>query len=317
MSKFTSTHMDLYNALCTLHDTINKDHTFTSITINKNVKCKPHYDKRNNGLTMIIGLGDYTGGELVILNDSHDDIIDIKCKPHYFNGYLNKHYNNSWTGTRYTLMYYAIRGRMPIIHRPDDIKIVREVYYGNGYHINNEHITFGIEKGDHWIDIGANIGCFAKKCIDNGATVMAYEPDIDNYNVLIKNIDANCADQKAVLCKGAKVQLLKSPYPYSHRVRAMDMGDGIAVSFNDIKKEDCCVKMDIEGSELDILDNCDFTGIRKLVFAYHINCDSSKSNFLRRIDRLHTWFRTIYYGRLPDTEKLNFFPNEIIVYCKI
>jgi len=34
---------------------------------------------------MIIGLGDYTGGELVVNGEE----IDIKHKPYYFNGYLH------------------------------------------------------------------------------------------------------------------------------------------------------------------------------------------------------------------------------------
>ena len=41
------------------------DHIFTGVMVNKNFKCPPHKDNGNEGPVVIIGLGDYVGGELV------------------------------------------------------------------------------------------------------------------------------------------------------------------------------------------------------------------------------------------------------------
>ena len=73
------------------------------------------------------------------------------------------------------------------------------------------------------------------------------------------------------------------------------------------------VKMDIEGGELAIIDNCDFSGIRKMVIAYHTNVDRSVDNFNRRMARLSRWF-LISHQKVKGTY-FNMFPNEIIVYC--
>merc|ERR1719313_762251 len=42
---------------------------FSSIQLNMNVKAKPHVDPHNLGPSMIIGLGNYRGGELFV----HDE----------------------------------------------------------------------------------------------------------------------------------------------------------------------------------------------------------------------------------------------------
>ena len=316
LSKFTERHPELYSALCKLHDAIDPDHKFCSITVNKNVLCKPHKDRRNDGVTMIVGIGDYIGGELVI-----DDLrVDIKYKPYYFNGSLHTHYNLPWTGDRWSIMYYGLRGDLKISHRPEDVPIVREVYFGNQYH--NSKIGFGIERGDRWIDIGANIGCFAKRCIDNGATVRCYEPDEENFKILLKNVDATryMCYMCAVMSRDGFGTLKKGSRPYFHTVE-MDAeydgcGDLPVISMASIIDDGICIKMDIEGGEMAILDDTsiDYSGVRKMVFAYHTNIDGRRCEFERRMENLKKYF-TVYHQDVSKYEKFNFFPNEIIVYC--
>jgi hypothetical protein len=79
-----------------------KSFEYTTVTLNKNFKCLPHYDSKNIGDSYIIGLGDYTGGELNINGVKHD----IKNKWLKFNGSKNKHWVERFTGDRYTLVYY-------------------------------------------------------------------------------------------------------------------------------------------------------------------------------------------------------------------
>jgi hypothetical protein len=76
-SNFTESQPELWQALQELAEFLNPDHRYTSVTINHNVLCLPHRDKRNDGTTLIIGLGDYTGGQIVI-EGSEIDIHHIK-----------------------------------------------------------------------------------------------------------------------------------------------------------------------------------------------------------------------------------------------
>jgi len=76
--------------------------------------------------------------------------------------------------------------------------------------------------------------------------------------------------------------------------------------------------MDIEGAELPLLDSCDFTGLKKMVVAYHVNYAPDPNELLRRIERLKTFFQKVQHKRLPKPEAMinkRVFPNEIMLYC--
>lgn len=304
-SKFTEEHPDLWEAVQELAEYLDPDHRYTSATINHNVLCKPHKDARNDGTTMIIGLGNYTGGELCIDGEE----IDINHKPYYFNGWLHEHYNKPHSGDRWSLMFYSLRRSWDIHHREEDLPIIREVYHGNQYH--KKDIGFGIEKDELWLDIGAHIGCFTKKCQYYGAKTRSYEPCPENFEYLAKNSSEQCYNV-AVGVDEREVHLKPGTYHYFNKVT-----DGVGtkqVAFQDILEPGCCVKMDIEGSEIPILDHCDFSGIKKMVFAYHINCDRSRANFLKRMERLRKWFKIVEHQPIKQ-EHMDFFPNEVMVYC--
>lgn len=84
------------------------DFEYTSIQVNKNVKCGKHIDRYNKKDSAIIGLGDYSDGELRIYDkkDNYED-INIKNKFHIFNG-SNYHETLDWTGTRYSVVYFSL-----------------------------------------------------------------------------------------------------------------------------------------------------------------------------------------------------------------
>jgi hypothetical protein len=112
LSKFTIDNPILYEKIKLLGKYYNFN--FTSIQINKNFKCDRHKDSINMGESMIIGLGDYKGGELCIESiiqleqDNEIKKINIKNKPYYFNGSQYFHWVNDFEGTRYTLVYFNI-----------------------------------------------------------------------------------------------------------------------------------------------------------------------------------------------------------------
>jgi len=309
-SKFTELHMDLWRALLDMAVELDPTHQFSTVTINHNVLCLPHKDVRNDGTTMIVGLGDYTGGELVVEGKT----IDINHRPYWFNGYLHEHYNTAHDGDRWSVMFYSCKKTWDIIHRAEDVPIIREVYHGNQYH--NAKIGFGIEKGEHWLDLGAHIGCFSKKAEYYGATVEAVEPNPKNYELLRHNISGDCypvavgVETKMVGFKPGSKHYFGQIVP-----QALEHGlDIVQIDLRELISPDCCLKMDIEGSEIAILDTVDFTGVKKMVFAYHIFKDRSRTNFLRRIERLKQWFSVVYHQEIKR-EEMDFFPNEIIVFC--
>lgn len=80
-----------------------------NITLNKNLKCLPHYDNKNTGDSVIIGLGDYTGGRLILHHSENDlEYIDIHNKPFVFNGSNIKHSTEEFEGERYSVIYYNV-----------------------------------------------------------------------------------------------------------------------------------------------------------------------------------------------------------------
>jgi len=73
-----------------------------------------------------------------------------------------------------------------------------------------EHI-WNICKGLTILDIGGNIGAFAYTAFEYGAKeVISYEPDIDNFNLLVKNSKGICVN-KAITEHGGKVKFYINP----------------------------------------------------------------------------------------------------------
>ena len=70
------------------------DFEFTSVQLNKNFKCPKHFDGKNLGNSMIMALGNFTGGDLFVSGKR----IDIKYKPFIFNGSLEEHWTDDFEG---------------------------------------------------------------------------------------------------------------------------------------------------------------------------------------------------------------------------
>jgi hypothetical protein len=83
---------------------------FSSVQFNKNHRAAKHIDGRNMGVSYIIGLGDYTGGELITYDEdgSNPQKHDIHDKFYKFNGSVYPHETAPYKGTRYTFVFYNI-----------------------------------------------------------------------------------------------------------------------------------------------------------------------------------------------------------------
>ena len=80
---------------------------YNGITINKNCEAKPHKDSNNIGTSIIVGVGNYEGGNLCIEGDE-GEIYNLSLKFNFieFDG-KNTHYNTPITkGTKYTIIWF-------------------------------------------------------------------------------------------------------------------------------------------------------------------------------------------------------------------
>lgn len=106
----------------------NPDFEFTSIQVNKNYASRPHVDKNNLGESLIIGLGDYTGGDVWVHDEGtvafelkediscmyhyeagatyHGSWMDIRGKWTHFNG-NRLHFTQPFQGDRFSLVYFT------------------------------------------------------------------------------------------------------------------------------------------------------------------------------------------------------------------
>ena len=78
-----------------------------SVTINKNFKCAANKDAANIGISYIVGLGNYQGGQTVVeQRDGSVKFLDIRHTPCGFNGSELTHYTTDFTGDRYSVVFY-------------------------------------------------------------------------------------------------------------------------------------------------------------------------------------------------------------------
>tara|TARA_R110000744_G_scaffold1516_2_gene5384 strand:+ start:2446 stop:2943 length:498 start_codon:yes stop_codon:yes gene_type:complete len=98
-----------YDKLWDLTQDIAQHIEYTSVQYNRNQKCKKHIDGNNTGISTIIGLGDYEGGELLVYYDGEDEephVIDIHDKFYSFDGAKYYHETADFTGDRFSLVFF-------------------------------------------------------------------------------------------------------------------------------------------------------------------------------------------------------------------
>ncbi|CAM9550613.1 unnamed protein product, partial [Hapterophycus canaliculatus] len=81
----------------------------TTIAVNRNAQFKPHVDSGSGAgqsRSLIVGLGDYTGGELVVEGEE----VDIRYRPLEFNGWTQRHWTRPFAGERYSLVWFTPKG---------------------------------------------------------------------------------------------------------------------------------------------------------------------------------------------------------------
>lgn len=205
-----------------------------------------------------------------------------------------------------------------------DEKTFNEVIVGNTY----EKKYFKILQGEHWIDLGGNVGAFGLQALSKGATVDIYEPDPFNCKMIERNLKANNFDaniiQKAVVSTDMKRMTMyvgnnkqvwrNSLYKnWGNQKFTVD-----CIHFSEVFKNptDCC-KMDIEGAEMPILEAMDSMP-KKMVFEWSFDVDESLTRYREIVKRMSVFYPEVKapsYSNDYVMWQKSWFPACANVYC--
>ena len=81
----------------------------STIAINRNAQFRPHTDSgagAGQSTSLIVGLGTYSGGELMVEGEKHD----IRYKGIEFDGWKQRHWTMPFNGERYSLVWFTPKG---------------------------------------------------------------------------------------------------------------------------------------------------------------------------------------------------------------
>jgi FkbM family methyltransferase len=215
-------------------------------------------------------------------------------------------------------------------HRPNtsDLKTFEEVIGKDVY--RKKGMT--IQPGEEWYDCGGNIGAFTLLACSLGANVVVFEPDPNNCQMIKKNLTLNgfkaeivCAalvhddTQKANLYVGNNGNVWRNSLYKNWNGKGLKVD---CINFDQAVKSGSCVKMDIEGGEMSILENTNHI-FKKLVFEWSFDIDPSLPRFWNIIEKLQQNYKIADIGNTGkfitrDYESWNlryWFPACANIFC--
>lgn len=212
----------------------------------------------------------------------------------------------------------------PIFYRPgsSDDRYLAEVIDRKSYY--KPSVGFSVEAGEHWLDLGANIGAFAIYCEMLGATCDCYEPDRGCFKLLKKNYRGKCINS-AVSTSDEQCLEFSSSSSIGNfgRGTVVENIDGLQLKSNGVvinthvNDLECAdydgAKMDIEGSELAMIDKGELPRVDKLCFEYHFSRDKNVKRLYRRLERLNELYEVVKYPKCLLSGKTRV-PDRII-FC--
>lgn len=208
-----------------------------------------------------------------------------------------------------------------------DKKTFEEVIVRNVY----EKRDFKINKGEHWIDLGGNVGAFSVNAINKGATVDIYEPDPFNCKQIEKNLKLNgfegsatihnkavvaTEDKKLTMFVGNNMQVWRNSLykNWGNQKFTVD-----CIHFREVfKDESHCCKMDIEGAEMPILEAMDIWP-EKMVFEWSFDIDNCLDRYRKLIEKLKGIYPYLKHAKYDPIHKIfspSWFPAATNVYAK-
>lgn len=228
---------------------------------------------------------------------------------------------------------------MPKYYRENttDEKVIKEILINKAY--KKKKIEFDVEPDDIWLDGGSQIGVFAEYAAINGCKkIYCYEPENSNFDLLEKNsnwlktnYDIEIILNKYAITNKEGVNYLHiAPNTWRHAINThykkelkrqkinCASFDSILNKYKDIN----AIKLDIEGSELDILhEEHDYTNIKKMAFEYSFTKNRDMNYFFECVEILKKYFhvdiQNSYYNQ-KHKGKLNTWGGFIdqVIFCK-
>ena len=83
--------------------------SYTSIQFSRCMLTPRHVDKNNVGNSIIVGVGNYTGGALNIHHGEEIEEVDIYRKPYMFDAGNTPHSTGDFSNDRITITYYTVK----------------------------------------------------------------------------------------------------------------------------------------------------------------------------------------------------------------
>jgi FkbM family methyltransferase len=188
-----------------------------------------------------------------------------------------------------------------------------------------------IEKGETWIDCGGNVGAFTLLACSLGAKVIVYEPDASLCKMIEINLKLNGfkAEIKNVALvhndsKQANLYVGNNGNVWRNSLFKNWNGKGIkvdCVKFDDVIEDGVCIKIDIEGAEMPILETTKIK-FKKMVFEWSFDIDDSLFRFWNIIEKLESIYKIASIGNTAkfksrdyDTWQKSWFPACTNVFC--
>lgn len=208
-----------------------------------------------------------------------------------------------------------------------DLKTFEEVIGRDVYRKKNMTIL----SGEHWIDCGGNVGAFTLLACSLGAIVTVYEPDPNNCKMIEMNLALNNYDAE-IVCAGlvhndtkkANLFVGNNGNVWRNSMFKNWNGKGLkvdCVNFDESVADGVCVKMDIEGAEMPILETTK-RKFKKLVFEWSFDIDPSLPRFWNIIEKLQNEYRVASIGNTAkfksrdyDVWQKSWFPACTNVFC--
>ena len=116
---------------------VSKDLSWNAITVNQNYAAGAHRDKGNVGNSFLTAFGDYTGGELNLLEGDLSGCYNIRGIPVILDFKKTLHSVSPFIGNRYSLVYYWCNTRGIPLPEPS----VREENGGYYFFRGDQKIT--------------------------------------------------------------------------------------------------------------------------------------------------------------------------------
>lgn len=205
-----------------------------------------------------------------------------------------------------------------------DVKSIDEVITRKGY-ARSRPFQFAPEAGETWFDLGANIGAFSLWALKQGASkVIAYEPDPESWELMMVNLREyslakRFSGHRAAVVADKRVQAVLSQNTANGNLwrnsieKEWRNGETVKVACQHIedllKKETglVCIKMDVEGSEMALLEwltaePARLNKIKKLVFEWSFDVDPDLKRFRAVMTKLKTFFPMVAPENMYEKE---------------